>query len=326
MSELTPSESEAPRSESASESYQTGTDVGTPKAVPTDAVEESAVTESSSAVGGVQKISAAPSPPLKENEETNLIKKPRRVNRSKQPVPPPGVPAIQPFTCALSTMETSPAISLSSRHYVSDQATRTPGPGAYNISPVRNTVSPKFKNALPKINYRRYSVPGPGAYSPCETKGGIPRGTSLSPKLPLKVSSRAPAPGTYNLPGCFASPGAGFSFGGNRSTLSRKHDQPVCTTPGPGAYSTEPVTSTITPGFSLGGKWKSGKPLDEPGPGSYNPDVHSLSKSKVGVTIKGRLPLLEPMMGQGPPPNQYNVRPPAPPVPGRPNRTYQGIY
>ncbi|KAJ9469704.1 hypothetical protein DIPPA_00136 [Diplonema papillatum] len=253
-------------------------------------------------------------------------KPPARPAAAKRTLPfPPQRPPL--FNNVLSTTPAAPASSLSSRpRAVPPQL--TPGPGSYDIKPIRSAACPRFARPTPRYGRRQSdSVPGPGSYDiltpmrdPSKPTTGVVPGATLSPRLPdVSLRKNVPAPGAYEVASCFAAAGAaggrpakaGFSFG----KCSRDQHGGIFSwtkTPGPGSYDAAPKKKPRA-GFTLGAKWKTPRRPSVPGPGAYE-EMSAMASSKGGFTIKGRLPLYDAKLGQGPA-SDYNVRPAALTVP-----------
>jgi hypothetical protein len=210
-------------------------------------------------------------------------------------------------------MRTAPAFSIgtSKRSRDAKLLLNAPGPGAYTPQDHRSTTPPSHKiGTAHRDDLRRQSTPGPGAY---DSPGKISRST---PKFPFGIKtltdwkSIGPGPGCYdaNFRRSSDRKSPAFTF---RMKLSRSnsmktpgpgaYDQSMKllkksapsakigtakrddiyrleTSPGPGAYTTRPVSafeSNNAPKMRFGTEPKDRDPLMEytktcPGPGSYN--------------------------------------------------------
>eukprot|EP01065_Artemidia_motanka_P020353 TRINITY_DN24352_c0_g1_i1.p1 TRINITY_DN24352_c0_g1~~TRINITY_DN24352_c0_g1_i1.p1 ORF type:complete len:327 (+),score=45.60 TRINITY_DN24352_c0_g1_i1:58-1038(+) len=233
---------------------------------------------------------------------------------------------------SLSTRPTAPAACVLPPRSCPCDRQGGPGPGSYDahkVIPFSTRSSPRivrpFKEGTePAFLRRLVNTPGPAAYSP---HGGIGARTESLPQRGATIASRLrpigteserhvqPGPADYAVTADVGSRGhagaSGFSFG-SRPALKAEFKQTRFWTPGPGAYTPQPPPRG--PCATLLGRTKELRDSDGPGPGAYN-EPREMSKQKTGVTLKGRTYFAIPNKGQGPPPTNYDTRPPLPSPP-----------
>lgn len=116
---------------------------------------------------------------------------------------------------------------------------RTPGPGAYDIKPMLDRMSPLLTSR--RVDQHRSTTPGPGAYSTPRELGGSRWGfgKAVRPDMTNKNNTAYPGPGNYPVPSAL----------GGKNPLCRSMPQFTLTprrpddqlknarkTPGPGAH------------------------------------------------------------------------------------------
>ena len=156
-----------------------------------------------------------------------------------------------PGSYNISPIKDGPEFKMSTQERLNSTSSKIPGPGAYIIPELHN--SPAFSMTSRHSLFKQDPLPGPGAYTPKYLFKTIKYSLSRSEKMPFKPKN-IPGPGSYMIK-VQESPSAKFSLS------PRKLIEVSLDSPGPGTY--ESRSSMDGPRFTLRGR-KSVKPNDNP--------------------------------------------------------------
>uniref|UniRef100_A0A7S1MBX9 Uncharacterized protein n=1 Tax=Alexandrium catenella TaxID=2925 RepID=A0A7S1MBX9_ALECA len=207
------------------------------------------------------------------------------------------------FLTKVSTVKTSPKWSFKGRRE-SPRNLETPGPGTYVSCPstpnMRKTPSYGFGTS-PREALSTRNAPGPGQYTPADTRAGYPKygfGTSQRQNKQGQTAS-SPGPGSYGYRAHMGAEGPKHALAGRREGLkhmdvpgpgsykaedtsiqgaqnpkygfgtSPRGNRSSALTPGPGAYNNSNPSSPAGPKYTMTSKRDLSKNLATPGPGSY---------------------------------------------------------
>ena len=108
-------------------------------------------------------------------------------------------------------------------------------------------------------------TPGPQVYSPIKLIFKNPRTVIGHAKRIPQIKETVPGPGTYNIPNLFPQ---GFKYSIGNQLFSKRNNNDLYITPGPGAYKILKKSSSCF--YTFGSKYKEQKKDNSPGPGNYN--------------------------------------------------------
>ena len=214
----------------------------------------------------ISKYSAAPTCKIGTSSRDHLV---------PSLVPGPGTyssGAIRPHSSA-------PVIGTSKRPELSANA--NPGPGAYEVIS-KATEGPKYTMLGKKPENNSSNSPGPGHYAPdlndFTSKERAPTYRIGSAERTERTDAEnVPGPGTYETGGREAGPKWGFGSESREKLLKEE-------VPGPGTYQIPNALSN--PSYSMAGRKADKKPDNFPGPGTYEPSLHTISKYSAAPTCK----------------------------------------
>ena len=246
------------------------------------------------------------------------------------------------FTSKVKKTRASSAMPRQKR-FQTDLRNDSPGPGNYNINKADRKGNVVFgKNPKLKLDSTKSFVPGPGSYKfENHFEEGLKKGRGVSMKGKEKEprpSTNVPGPGQYNSnyeslkkneskisfgrnqrfkvkdeTGCKVDPGAynpdkirpksGVVFGKNaRFTDEFKK----ANSPAPGHYN--PIKPEKNIAFTIRPKTALAISNENPGPGTYNPNVKSVKKTETGVQFGKAKRSHQKKNKKELGPGQYNVR------------------
>ena len=237
------------------------------------------------------------------------MSKSQRFNCKKESFPGPGA-----YNLVLPQSKASSVISKSARGELFKCA-EAPGPGNYEVSSRVSGPSFSFKGKVPE---KLLQTPGPGAYSPRLVESRPKTAVTTKAKRPelVKVIDN-PGPGQYESLSSFRDgpswsihgasnpildnsvPGPGkydpslpvntVSYGTSKASRPELFPAPSSPIPGPGRYEAPDIKSPKI-GYSIGKSTRKSVVSSTPGPGKYNPTLHSKSISmKFGTQPKKTL-------------------------------------
>lgn len=208
----------------------------------------------------------------------------------------------------ISPIRESPKYAFGKESRNKEMEINFPAPGQYNIPGIVEGVSKKMgKTMLPKrkLLNEDNKIPGPGAYSSSFQNESPSFTIGRGKRKILMTLSKTPGPGTYS-PSSSPIKSPGKTIGtGLRPSINQKN-----LTPGPGTYETLVCTSSA-PKYSLQGrKEETEETFSSPGPGHYEPNINSI-KSDIPHAIIGtgkRVIGLKPKNFYVPGPGTYELK------------------
>ncbi|OMJ95611.1 hypothetical protein SteCoe_1040 [Stentor coeruleus] len=210
-------------------------------------------------------------------KSNTISKSPRDISFIRSDLPGPGHYEISPI-------RESPKHGFGKEQRIKEVVGNFPAPGQYNINDIAEAARKKMgKTMLPKrkLLNEDNKIPGPGAYSSSYRNESPSFTIGKGKRKILMVLSKIPGPGTYT-PTSSPSKSPGKTIG----TALRPSINQKSLTPGPGAYETLTYTSS-GPKYTLKGrKEKIEETCSSPGPGHYEPDINSI-KSDIPHAIIG---------------------------------------